>query len=226
MFWGEVNHFNMKTKNFMLRTKMLKIFPKLIIFVLLISFDNLKAQTDEQIINEILFDLFDPCQERFTDTIFIAEAKGKTFLIHDSYSYEYINGFAIPSNNISEWKENITNQVLSKWDEERLNKRDTTFVEKDTIIGKKPIFKCLSEHEISQILDRNEELINSNRQQFHVDSKPIYSIGNIIFDNSKETAIFRVEISSRPDVAWGYAVLIKKVFGKWTILTSFDYWMT
>ena len=56
--------------------------------------------------------------------------------------------------------------------------------------------------------------------------KLIYSLGNIIFDNSGEHAIF--SFTGLPDFerAWGHTVFIKKVFGKWVIITRFDYWMT
>jgi len=209
----------MKVKNFLLPTKFLKVFPKLFILILLlISFNNLKAQTDEQIINDIFDDLFDPCQERLLnmDTIYIAETKGKTFFIHDSY--KNIGGFDIPANIISEWRENIANQIIqSKWNEKRLNKIDTTFVGKDTFIRKNSFFlKCLSESEIKKIVD-NQKL------HYFTNEEPLYSIGNIIFDKSKENAIFRVDVSSSPGSSLGYTVFIKKVFGRWVIITSFDY---
>jgi len=185
-----------------------------------ISFFNMHAQTDEQIINDIFEDLFDPFQElrQKIDTIYIAEIKGKTFFIHNSY--ENIGGFDIPANIISEWKENIANQVVqSKWDEKRLNKIDTTFVGKDTFIRKNSFFlKCLSESEIKKIVDNQQS-------HFFTNEEPLYSIGNIIFDKSKENAIFRVDVSSSPGSSLGYTVFIKKVFGKWVILASFDYWI-
>jgi len=194
---------------------------KLIIFIFsVISFFNTRAQTDEQIINDIFDDMFDPCQERLLriDTIYIAEIKGKTFFIHNSY--ENIGGFDIPANIISEWKDNIANQVIqSKWDERRLNKIDTTFVGRETFIRKKPFFlKCLSESEIKKIVDNQESYYFTNQE-------PFYSIGNIIFDKSKENAIFRVDVSSSPGSSLGYTVFIKKIFGKWVIITSFDYWI-
>jgi len=209
----------MNEKTFLLRKKSLNVFSKLFMLtLLLISFFNMQAQTDEQIINEIFDDLFDPCQERLLkiDTIYIAEIKGKTFFIHDSYNN--IGGFDIPANIISEWKENIANHVMqSKWDEKHLNKIDTTFVGKDTLIRKKPFFlKCLSKSEIKKIVD-NQKL------HYFTNEEPFYSIGNIIFDKSKENAIFRVDVSSSPVSSLGYTVFIKKVFGKWIIIACFDY---
>jgi hypothetical protein len=214
MFWGKINLFNMRAKLLFTVT------------LLLISFITLRAQNDEQIINEILFELFGD-QGWQKDTIFVAQAKIKTFFYNDINTYEYIMGFAIPSNIISEWKENIEEESLqSIWNEEHLNKKITSLIENDTLIEKKPFFRCLSEDEIDKKFMKNQELWNSNRQQFYINHESIYSIGKIIFDKSKETAIFRFVTSSRFDVASGYTVLIKKIFGKWVIITRFDYWMT
>jgi hypothetical protein len=226
----------MKRKIFMLYAKFNKAMRMLItLIILLISSNSLTAQSNEQIINEILFDLFgDSMCEDILDTIFIAETKMKTFFYHDSNSYKCIMGFTIPSNIISKWSENMEKESLQPlWNEQYLNKKDTNFLGNDIFIQKKPFFKCLSENEIDKKLKRNQELSNLNNQQFNTSPKPVYitlepvySIGQIIFDNSKETAIFSFMRSSFSDAASGYTVLIKKVFGKWVIVTRFDYWMT
>jgi len=200
---------------------------KLIQFIfLLISFSNLNAQADEQILNELLFHLFDH-QELVKGIIHIEEKQIKTYFSKDSISLELETGFAIPSNIISEWEKNIENQTFQpKWNEESFNKRDTVLIGKDTVLSKKPIFKCLSEHEMHQMLRSSQKLFNLDRQQFYEKQEVIYSIGRIIFDSSRETAIFSFVGSSRSDAAWGRTVLIKKVFEKWIIIASFDYWMT
>ena len=202
----------------MLYAKLFKIYPKLIIFILLLNtFHNLQAQTDEQIINELFSDLFNPFQEWLPDTIYIKDEKINTFLdIWEDNSYENIMGFVIPSNIISEWKENMKNKNFEpKWNEEHLNIRDTIFVGKDTVLVSKPVFKCLSQNEIDKIFTENLKPSDTNR-------KRIYSIGKIVFDNSKETAIFRFANSS----SVVYTVLIKKIFEKWVIITTFDYSMS
>ena len=187
------------------------------LFILLISFSSLKAQTDEQIINEIRWDLFDPCQEWPPDTIYINEIKANTFFYdREDHSYESIGGFAIPSHIISEWKKNMEDQNLQpKWNEKHLNIKDTMIVGKDTIIVKKTFLKCLSKSEI-------------DTEPYNTKQDRIYAIGKIVFDNSRETAIFSFAFSrlSDSDVAGGYTVLIKKVFGKWVIITKFDHWIS
>ncbi|OYT17164.1 MAG: hypothetical protein B7C24_03880 [Bacteroidetes bacterium 4572_77] len=150
------------------------------LFLILISFNNLSAQTDEQILNEILFELF---------------------------------GFQ--SQIISEWKNNEENKGFkANWNEQDLNKIDSIFTENDTIIGEKPIFKSLTRNEMNQIFERTQK-----RQK-------IYSVSKILFDESKENAVFHFTT-----IPWhGYfsseTILIKKIFGKWIIVTRFDFVMT
>ena len=111
-----------------------------VLILLLLSVNNLRAQTDEQIINEIFFDLFG-FHEWSKDTLFIKEVKEKTILFEDPYSSDYIAGFLIPKNILFEWKKNIEEQIFSsKWNEENL-RNNIRIVGNDTSIFKKPVFK-------------------------------------------------------------------------------------
>lgn len=181
------------------------------LFLILISFNNLSAQTDEQILNEILFELFGFQQ----DTIFFERHKTKTFFEYDSVLFENITGLTVPSQIISEWKNNEENKGFkANWNEQDLNKIDSIFTENDTIIGEKPIFKSLTRNEMNQIFERTQK-----RQK-------IYSVSKILFDESKENAVFHFTT-----IPWhGYfsseTILIKKIFGKWIIVTRFDFVMT
>jgi len=187
-----------------------------VLILLLFSVNNLRAQTDEQIINEIFFDLFG-FHEWSKDTLLIVEVKEKTILFEDSYSSDYIAGFLIPKNILYEWKKNIEEQIfLSEWNEKSLN-NNIEIIGEDTIFVKKPVVKCLSENEMKKILVKNMVMEHP---------KLIYSLGNIIFDNSGEHAIFSLTRVSDSESASGHTVLIKKVFGKWVIITRFGYWMT
>ncbi len=144
--------------------------------ILLMTFNNLNAQTDEQIINEILFDLFGFHQ----DTIFMENIITKTYFWYDSVSFEKATGLTVPSRVISEWNNNEENQDFSaQWKVQYFNKIDTLFLDKDTVIGKKPLFKCLSKLEIDQLFEQTNKRQN------------IYSISKILFDNSKEKARLR-----------------------------------
>ncbi len=183
----------------------------LIILILLLTFNNLSAQTDEQIVNEILFDLFSFQQ----DTILIENIKTKTYFEYDSVSFENMTGLTVPSQIISEWNENEKNEDTSAvWDELNLNKIDTLFLENDTVISKKPIFKCLSKVEIDELFEQTKK-----RQK-------IYSISKILFDDLRENAIFRFTMIPWPGDFSSETILIKKVFEKWKIIERFDFIMT
>ena len=124
------------------------------IFILLLTFSNLNAQTDEQIINKILFDLFGFQQ----DTILIKNIKTKTYFEYDSVSFENMTGLTVPSKIISEWKNNEEAQDYSaEWNEQELNKIDTLYLENDTVIVKKPVFKCLSKDKIDQLFEMTKK---------------------------------------------------------------------
>ena len=58
----------------------------------------MNAQTDEQVVNELLFDLFGSQQ----DTILIKRLKTKTHLEYDSVSFSNMTGLTIPSQIISD----------------------------------------------------------------------------------------------------------------------------
>jgi len=111
----------------------------------------LNAQTDEQIINEILFDLF-VLQH---DTILIENLKTRTYFEYDSASFENLTGLTVPSKIISEWKNNEEKEDFSSvWNELNLNKIDTLFLENDTVICKNPVFKCLKKLGLTYYLSR------------------------------------------------------------------------
>lgn len=185
-----------------------KTMQKLIpLFLLFISFNYVHAQTDEKIINELLFDLFGFQQ----DTILIKCIKTKTYFDYDSVSFEKVTGLTVPARIISEWKSNEEDKdFIAEWNEQHLNRIDTIVFDYDTLTSKKPVFKCLSKDEIDQLFERTKK-----RQK-------IYSISNILFDKSKENALFQFTIIPWPGDFSSVTILIKKVFGKWTIITRFN----
>jgi hypothetical protein len=185
---------------------------QIIIFILTLTFSNLYAQKDEQIINEIFFDLF--CFQQ--DTIFIENLKARTYFEYDSISFEEITGLKVPSKIISDWKINEEkNDFIAEWNEQSLNKIDSIFVENETIIVKKPIFKCLSKNEIDEIFGRIKK-----------QKKNIYSISKVLLDNSQENAIFHITRTPWSGDFSSETILIKKVFDKWKIIERFDFSMT
>ncbi len=184
---------------------------QIITLILLLTFNNLNAQMDEQIIHEILFELIGLQQ----DTILIENLKTKTHFEYDSVSFEKMTVLAVPAQTISEWKNNEENEYFNAvWNELNLNKLDTLLVENDTVNSKRPVFECLTKVEIDLLFEQTKK-----RQK-------IYSISKILFDDSKENAIFHFKIIPWPGDFSSETILIKKVFGKWKIIERFDFTMT
>jgi hypothetical protein len=180
----------------------------IIILILFLSFSNANAQTDEQIINTLSFDLFGFQQ----DTIFIKSIMTKTHFDYDSVSFKKITGLKIPSEIILEWKANEeTEGFLAEWNEQILNTIDFIISENDTIKVKKPVFKSLSQSEIDLLFKRTKKRQN------------VYSISKILFDNSHENAVFHITRNPWPGDVSSDTILIKKVFGKWKIIERFDF---
>ncbi len=183
----------------------------LIVTLLSFSFTNLKSQTDEEVINRILFELFGHQQ----DTIFIKNVKTKTYFDYDSISFNDETGLTVPSKIISEWQANVEDDDFQgQWNEEYLNKKDTFILDGEIHVGIKPVFKCLSRDEMNQIFERTKR-----RQCF-------YSITKILFDDSKENAIFDFMEIPWPGSFYLETIVIKKIFGKWVIVTKYNFMMT
>jgi hypothetical protein len=141
--------------------------------------------------------------------------KIKTYFEYDSVSFEKKTGLAVPSSIISEWKTNEESKdFTAEWNEYELNMIDSIFLENDTIIGEKPVFKCLTKIEINQLFEKTKK-----RQE-------IYSVSKLLFDNSHENAIFHFIIIPWPGDFYSETILIKRVFGKWKIIERFDFIMT
>lgn len=186
------------------------------ILLTLLSLSIVKAQTDESIINDLFYNLFDPLSfnlaDNNKDTLLISSTIYKTYFDYDSAEFENETGFKVPKKIISEWKKNMEpDNFISFWNEKELNKIDTIFTVNDTIFQKKPFVKCLSQTEIKALFEKAKI-----RQR-------IYSISKILFDDSRENAVFDFLYTPWPGDLSGYKIFIKKVFGKWVIISRFNY---
>lgn len=83
----------------------------------------------------------------------------------------------------------------------------------DTVLEKRPITRCLS---------RDEEGLHFKKSN---DLNPIYAFSKMLFDDSRENAIFNFYQIWRPGYAGGCTILIKKVFEKWVIVTKYNSWI-
>jgi hypothetical protein len=189
------------------------------ILLTLFSLSIVKAQTDESIINDLFFNLFDPLSfnlsDNIKDTLLISSTIYKTYFDYDSAAFENETGFKVPKKIISDWKKNLApDNFISFWNERELNKIDTIFTVNDTVVLKKPFVKCLSQTEEKSLFEKAKI-----RQR-------VYSISKILFDDSRENAIFELLYTPWPGDVSGGKIFIKKVFGVWIIIARFDYSMT
>jgi hypothetical protein len=186
------------------------------ILLTLFSLSIVKAQTDESIINDLFFNLFDPSSfnlaDNNKDTLLISSTIYKTYFDYDSAAFENETGFKVPKKIISDWKKNMApDNFISFWNEKELNKIDTIFTVNDTIFQKKPFVKCLSQIEKKALFEKTKI-----RQR-------IYSISKILFDDSRENAVFDFLYTPWPGDVSGYKIFIKKVFGEWVIIARFNH---
>jgi hypothetical protein len=180
----------------------------IIIFFLLGSAMMSHAQTDEKLIKEIFYPLFDPQ----TDTLILQSQIDKTYFDDDSTTILKETGLKVPRRIISEWKKNIvSDNFISEWDEHVLNKPDTIYDEKDTIIDSKPVFVCMSKRNINLLFEKTKK------------RQPVYAISKILYDDSGENAIFDLTCIPWPGDFSSQTIFIKKIFGKWIIVSRFHF---
>jgi len=191
----------------------------LVIVFFLVPFIYAQAQTDERIINDLFFDLFD--YQEFDligdqpDTMLVRSRIRKTYFDHDSTTFANATGLRVPGRIISEWKKNMEpDKFTSSWNEKRLNELDRIYTGRDTIVATRPYIKCLSKREEDLLFEKSQE-----RQH-------IYMISKILFDDARENAVLDFSFFWRPGSGGGHTVVIKKVFGKWIVVATYGTWIS
>ena len=183
------------------------------ILLILSSFQEVNAQSDERIINEVLSGLLDCRSSSENDTVFFEQYIGNTFFNSDSISMQKKTGLQIPQRMLSEI---ISNSREAKkenyWNEDKLNEKFMVISQKNdtTILRRKPYIKCLSEKQLDSISIIGPAL-------------SVYSISRLIFDNNQQTAIFEFAYGKGGRYFSFESVLIKKIFSRWIIVQKFDW---
>lgn len=180
---------------------------KIIIILLFSTFCFASAQTNEEIIDKLQLDLFD----YGPDTIWLDSYNFKIDSKFDSTYFADYGGLTIPHDIIKDWIKNSENFHVSSWNESQLNKVDTILFKSDTIFPLRHIFKCISESEMDELFKSRLYL------------KKIYSLSSIIFDNSRENAIFEMAFKQSDFHFSSEIIIIKKIFGKWILVSRFGY---
>ena len=183
------------------------------------SLDFVFAQTDESVINSIFDELFLPnvysSFKDHRDTILISSSRYRTSFDLDSITFRNETGLMVPTSIINELCKNVEpKDYVSYWNQDELNRTDTTYLPNDTVIGLKPFFKCLTEDEKSFLFEKTKKRHGIN------------FITKILYDDKRENAVFDFGVTPQPGDFISQKIFIKKVFGKWVIITRFHFVMS
>ena len=131
----------------------------LIILLFLITKPS-KAQLDESIVREILYDLFQTTQ----DTIFLESKAYKTYFDYDSISFVEETRLKVPKKIIREWKENVMpEKCIYNWNQQLLNTLDTVYIDIETELSKSSFISLVSKFEVENLLKKRGSDIRSIR---------------------------------------------------------------
>lgn len=207
-----------RTALFMFRKNVIMKYLFVIIFAIS-SMDFVFAQTDESVINSIFDELFPPIVyssfKDHRDTILISSSRYRTSFDFDSITFRNETGLMVPTDIIIELCKNVEpKDYASHWNQDELNRTDTTYLPNDTVIGLKPFIKCLSEDEKMFLFEKTKK---RHRINF---------ITKILFDDKRENAVFDFGNTPWPGYFSSQKIFIKKVFGKWVIITRFYFMMS
>lgn len=185
----------------------------LIILLILLSCGEANAQTDEDIINQILNDLLNCSSESYSDTVFFEQHIGNTFFNYDSALMEKKTGLQIPQQTLSEIISNSKEfKKENLWNENDLNKKFTVISSKKgtVFLSRKPYIKCLSKNQMDSI-------------STYSPTTSIYALTQLVFDNNAQTAVFEFAYGKGGKYFSHESVLIRKIFNRWTIVQKFDW---
>jgi len=140
-----------------------------------------------------------------TTGIYIQCEKPKTYFDYKDFKVE--TGLEVPENILNEIEVNGTKSSDGIWNSELINELNFN----SDIIKTK---NCLNKKDAEQIFAKTKKRQN------------ILSISEPIFDNKYENCVVSVNYWKFTGSAYGHKYFLKKVYGVWTIITEFDFWMT
>lgn len=187
-----------------------------LVFLILLSFQKIHAQTDESIISQLISELLD-CSSKVDDTLFFEQHISNTFFHDDSLSFKKKTGLEVPQQTLAEIIDN-SKKINSdnKWNEDELNKKIIVVsrMNDTTLISGKPYIKCMSEKQLDYISKYSPTL-------------SIYSISKLIFSENRKRAVFHLSFGKAGTGFFSFeSIFISKVFGKWVIIQRFDWGMS
>ena len=175
----------------------------LICIFLLIAPVSLNAQSDENMLHSLVFDIFG----NDVDTILLNETVAPQSFNYTPAEFEFETGFNLPKRFFKEWNVSLTESDKSKkWDPQQLNEVQEFIVDGEIILPERPVFVCLSKDEM-----RN--LIIANR------TWEILTISRIVYDKQREDAYINTITTYSHGFTIKTSYLLKKVYGKWIIVS-------
>ena len=182
-------------------------------FVIVLSFTEANAQPDESIIRQILPGLLDCSLGVHNDTVFLEQDIRNATFSCDSISMEKKTGLQIPQQTLSEIIANSREpKGQNYWNEQQLNEKFAVISSKNdtSFVGRNPYIKCLPTDQLDSVSTYSPTFM-------------VYSISRPVFDNNRQTAVFNLAYGRGRRYFSFERILIKKVFGKWIIIQSFDW---
>lgn len=171
---------------------------------------NLNAQSNEEVIKSMINDVFELQSyiESGIDTILLCKEVDDMSFDFDSTTFYNSTGFKV-SNSILNELSNYSplKSEMHEWDEREFNKKDTLYLDGDTIIDHHPYIKCIS---------CGGESITKNQ----------YAISTILYDKMHRIAVFYVESTT---VYGSYSrryLFASNLYSKWVILCQYLFVMS
>nr|WP_314895613.1 hypothetical protein [uncultured Flavobacterium sp.] len=137
--------------------------------------------------------------------IYVLCEKSKT--IFDLKEFKEETGLEVPENILKEIEINESKSSNGIWNSELINELNcgSGFIKSK---------KCLTKKEAEQIFEKTKKTQN------------IVSISEPVFDNNRENCVISIFYWKFTGTAFGNKYFLKKVYGAWTVIAVYEYWMT
>jgi len=174
---------------------------KIVLFLALVpSLSFSQNQSEVEVFTKIIEYAVDKCDNR----LYLECTKVRISFMSTIFNER--SPLKVPQHVLEELEKNAKNSQNSVWN---LKSLDQTF-ESGYFIDK----NCLTKEDL-------QDLTENSKKQY-----TILSISNLVFDDPKENCIVSVRFIKSATNQFGYTFFLKKVYGVWTIIDKYDYWMT
>jgi len=121
-----------------------------------------------------------------------------------------------------EFKENVSamvpEQILTELQQASLDSNDETWESK--LFSSGALSSLILKNQCLTKVDCDELFESTGKRQ------RIVSISDPIFDLSEENCVVSIVYHSFKGSAFGHSYFLKKIYGQWTIVFTYDHWMT